>query len=362
MRRYRLRLPAGVIPSCLLEDREGNAWLGTVGQGLWRHSDRHLSRYPTPANISPPLAMSTGQLGTLMVGTAAGLQSVSPSGRYGPRLSTGPAVPVRAVLPVPGSSGSYWAGTAGDGLWIYAPGQTPQRVAGLPGTLDVTALTYGARSGLWVGTATNGLFLLPANNGVRHFTTTNGLPHNTIYALLADRAGRVWVGTHGTSLAAYDVARQRFTYHRPNSRGLIISSFAEDTGGRVWVGTEGQGMYCFSGNAWRHYQAAHSPSTNFVYGLLALPGLPGTSEAGRWLLLSHLQGLSLLDEKTGNFTPLAANSNPLVRDARGPLALTTGYRPNAWAATRAGLVRVDLREAFGRTQVAPPSWYSPRPK
>jgi len=57
LRRYHLVLPAEVVPSCLLEDREGNGWLGTAGQGLWRHADRYLTRWPAPAG-----GASTGQV------------------------------------------------------------------------------------------------------------------------------------------------------------------------------------------------------------------------------------------------------------------------------------------------------------
>ncbi|RYY21256.1 MAG: hypothetical protein EOO36_01270 [Cytophagaceae bacterium] len=49
LRRHPLHLPADAVPSCLLEDQAGNAWLGTAGQGLWRHSDRFASLVPMPA-------------------------------------------------------------------------------------------------------------------------------------------------------------------------------------------------------------------------------------------------------------------------------------------------------------------------
>ncbi|OGX83333.1 hypothetical protein BEN48_17065 [Hymenobacter glacialis] len=356
LRQYRLRLPSGVVPICLLQDREGNTWFGTAGQGLWRHSDRHLRRYPTPAGGSPPVALSSGPPGTLLVGTAAGLQTTNVNGKLGPRLSSSSTVPVRALLAVPGRERSYWAGTDGDGLWLYAPPRTPRRVKGLPASLQVSALAYAASSGLWVGTAADGLYLLPADTTqpVRHFTTAEGLLQNSIYALLADRAGRVWVGTHGTGLAAYTPASQQFVHHRLSASGVSISSFAEDAAGRVWVGTEGQGLYCLTGKTWQHYDADHSLSTNYVYGLLALPALDKTTDTGNWLLLSHLQGLTLFNARTQKFTPLAAASDTLVRDCRGPLALTSGVRPVAWAATRAGLVRIDLREALERTRELPP--------
>lgn len=120
-------------------------------------------------------------------------------------LREGPAVPVRAVLPLPGTGRGYWAGTDGDGLWQYALHRPPRRVPALPATLEVTTLAYAAGSGLWMGTAADGLYLLPDDTTlpVRHLTTAEGLLHNIISALLADRSGRRWVGTHGTGLAVY---------------------------------------------------------------------------------------------------------------------------------------------------------------
>ncbi|MDB5234094.1 MAG: hypothetical protein JWR44_1087, partial [Hymenobacter sp.] len=349
LRRYRLRLPSGVVPICLLEDREGNGWLGTAGQGLWRHSDRHLRRYPTPPGNPPPVVLCPGPQGGLVVGTAAGLQTASPTGTLSKLITNTAAVPVRALLRQPGAGRGYWAGTDGDGLWQYSPERPPRRVKAVPASLEVTALAYSPQSGLWVGTTADGLYLLPADSTqpLRHFTTAEGLLQNSIYALLADRSGRIWVGTHGTGLAVYEPTTQQFDYHRLSTRGVSVSSFAEDAAGRVWVGTEGQGLYCLTDKTWRHYDANNSLSTNFVYGLLALSGPAKTASKADWLLLSHLQGLSLFNASTGTFTPLAAANDTLARDCRGPLALASGARPAVWAAARGALVRLDVREALG---------------
>ena len=243
-------------------------------------------------------------------------------------LREGPAVPVRAVLPLPGTGRGYWAGTDGDGLWQYALHRPPRRVPALPATLEVTTLAYAAGSGLWMGTAADGLYLLPDDTTlpVRHLTTAEGLLHNIISALLADHSGRRWVGTHGTGLAVYPPATQHFAYFRLNSGGVTISSFAEDATGRIWVGTEGQGIYCLTGNSWRHYDANYSLSTNFGYGLLPLPAFVTSQDAGSWLLLSHLQELTLFSPHGQLHSPGCRQRRP---GARLPGAVGSGQRPPA---------------------------------
>ena len=370
LRHYRLRLPAGLVPTCLLEDREGNAWLGTAGQGLWRHSDRHLrlERYAAGSGGPPALATVQGESGAEAWATSFGntfYQLLAATS--GPRVVGKPRVPplpgeVRALLPRPARlGGGFWLGTSG-GVWATGvPDQPARAVLGLPGNakVDVTALAYAPTSGLWVGTAADGLYLLPADPAqpVRHFTTANGLLQNTIHALFADRAGRVWIGTHGTGLAVFQPATNTFARYRLNENGLNASSFAEDADGRLWLGTEGQGLYCrLPKGRWQQLTAADGLPADYLYGLLPLPTAPG---AAPQLLLVHRQGLTLLDARTRRFAPLAAADNPLVREGLGAVALAAPAvgRPagaTAWLTTRNGLLRLDVAAARRQAAARPP--------
>ncbi|MGY3090613.1 signal transduction histidine kinase/CheY-like chemotaxis protein/HPt (histidine-containing phosphotransfer) domain-containing protein [Hymenobacter sp. UYAg731] len=361
LRRYHLRLPAGTDITCLLEDCEGNAWLGTAGQGLLRHSDRHLRLEPYPTTSAGQLpALTTVHQQELAEAWAAfggnrffklhanRLAPAQQGDFVAPALRGGS---VKALLPRPARlGGGFWVGTATGLYTTAAPTHIPQAVPGLSNNPDfnITALAYAPGSGLWVGTAADGLYLLPADSSlrIRHFTTANGLLHNTTYALLADHTGRVWVATHGTGIAAYDPVLDEFVHYRLGSVGLDASSLAEDADGRIWVGTEGQSLYCRQRSGqWQQLTAASQLPSDYTYGLLPLPAAPG--HAGPQLLLVHRQGLTLLDCRTRVFTPLAAADNSLARDCLGPAALAVGPSTGAvaWLSTRAGLLRVEVAAA-----------------
>ena len=267
-RRYQGQLPAGTELSCQLTDREGNLWLGTAGQGLWRVADRHLTFFADTTQFP------------------------------------GAPLPVRPELPS-----------------------------------AVTAQARTADGALWLGTATDGVYRYPAGAAqpAEHFTTASGLLQNTIYALLADPAGRVWVATHGTGLTVWD--RGRFQSYRLVPGGLDATALAADAAGRVWIGTEGDGLFCYAQGGFRRYTSAQGLPSDYCYALRPFRPAPGQPEQ---LFIAHRHQLSALTPTTGRFTSLAAPDNPFVHDCLPRAA--TDAQGQLWLRTRTGVLRFSPRE------------------
>lgn len=72
---------------------------------------------------------------------------------------------------------------------------------GLPNN-SVYAVYKDSRSILWVGTA-NGLSAIK-NNNIQNFYTTNGLAHNSCWAIAEDKNHNLWFGSYGGGLTFYD--------------------------------------------------------------------------------------------------------------------------------------------------------------
>jgi diguanylate cyclase (GGDEF)-like protein len=215
--------------NALLEDRSGRLWVGTWGGGLnlldrvtgrfqrWRHDPAD----PSSLSHDNVLSLAESASGALWVGTrAGGLNLFDPaSGRFrayrqdppDPRSISNDTV--NAVLE--DGSGVLWAGTD-RGLNRREPDGGFRQFLADPADAEslshnrVMAL-YEAQDGmLWVGTRGGGLCALDRRTErFRRFTGRDGLPSNSVYGILGDGAGNLWLSTDG-GLSRFDPRTGRF--------------------------------------------------------------------------------------------------------------------------------------------------------
>jgi len=196
---------------------------------------------------------------------------------------------------------------------------------GLPQN-TVTAVAETPDGYLWLGTREG----LVRFDGVR-FTvfdtrTTPELGHNWVLCLLADRAGRLWIGTSGRGLVRLEDGR--FTRYAAGD-GLPseqVSALLEDREGRLWVGTDGGGLARSEGGRFVH-EPSRDALGNSVRALLE-------DDGGVWIATEA--GLARLHDGTlTSFTTAQGLSRrsvrSLLRDRQGVL----------WIGTDQGLNRLE---------------------
>ncbi len=204
----------------LAEDRQGTLWLGT-NLGLWR-LDRARSR-PVRAHHDPTHAAGIGDVavrclladraGNLWVGAFRhGLYGIDPTGRV-TRFQHDPADPGslgqdQIICLAEDGAGNLWVGTDSRGLDLLRPGARDFEHVFDPrvGVSSIIDLHVDTRGRLWLGTY-SGLLQYDADRGVvASFTSSEGLPHNVVSAILEDDNGRLWLST-GRGVARLDPER-----------------------------------------------------------------------------------------------------------------------------------------------------------
>lgn len=104
------------------------------------------------------------------------------------------------------------------------------------------------KNNFWVGTQEGGLLLFNRTNGTyKRYTTTDGLPSNTILQILEDKQGKLWMSTYN-GLSQFDPSKKTFR-NFSQSDGLQCNQFSYNaalslsTGEFLFGGIEGFNVF-----------------------------------------------------------------------------------------------------------------------
>ncbi|MDB6027065.1 MAG: Two component regulator, sensor protein [Verrucomicrobiales bacterium] len=159
----------------------------------------------------------------------------------------------------------------------------------------------------------------------RLWQTEDGLPQNSVQAIIQTRDGYLWVGTQN-GLARFDgVHFTVFDDHTvPEIKRPHITALCESKDGTLWIGTEGGGVTLLKGGVFSHVSQADGLAGDVIRSLYA------SRDGSIWI--STTKGLTRYRQgKFENVTEKSRTAQGIVRgfceDANG----------NLWMATTVGV-------------------------
>lgn len=303
---------SGTIRS-LREAPNGELWAGSIGEGIFRIRGNSVTRLkaPSPLVSNTVLSIFADQDKNLWIGSQAGMMRLSRTPVHVLPLSSAADSDFGTVSL--DTDGSLWA--ASNQLMHVKDGRAAAfRLPGLDDSRVRNVLR--ARDGsLWIGTDGSGVYQLSALDGMKHFTTREGLVNNFVRVLIESRDGSIWIGCdNGVSHL------DRGGFHNfTEQNGLAynsIRSMLEDKDGTIWIGTE-HGLSKYTKNGFVHDSVTDALNDEKVWALHQ------DSDGGMWIgtrehglyryrngQLSHFttaNGLasdsiySILEDKRGHF-------------------------------------------------------------
>jgi len=150
-----------------------------------------------------------------------------------------------------------WVATFGGGTsrfnldrqWFSHLRHNPEKPDGLPHS-SIRALSYSKGDGAWIGTEKG---LARWDTGTAQFdnpTMEAGGTALNINAILHDKEGKIWLGTHGKGLIRRHPDGKIDTFvNDPNKRDSLghdnVSALHQDSRNRLFAGTNGGGLWLF---------------------------------------------------------------------------------------------------------------------
>jgi ligand-binding sensor domain-containing protein/signal transduction histidine kinase len=176
-------------------------------------------------------------------------------------------------------------------------------------------------------------------------TVEDGLPQNSVTALLQDRKGFIWVGTQD-GLARYDGYEFKVYRHERNNPNSLSHNFVwditEDADGILWITTLGNGLTRFDPTTEEFTQYLYDDTSN---GGLSHWNTFSTLKKDSILLIGTNESLDILNLETQKIRTLYPGLE-LGEDSLTSLIRAMVSLPGSeyvWLSTTLGLTRLDLR-------------------
>ncbi|MEL6923981.1 MAG: two-component regulator propeller domain-containing protein, partial [Bacteroidota bacterium] len=317
----------------VLEDAEGNIYVGTQEEGLyrWNKSTQTVSRFRHDSDD----------------------------------LSTLSNDHIRYMQLAP--DGSLWVGTF-LGLNKQLAGQDnfqrflkDDRIPASLSNSSIRAVLFDQRGGMWVGTYHGGLnyfdAVLNQFTNFRQLPNQNSISHNVVSSFAEDEKGNIWIGTEGGGLNYFDRDRQQFTSYKSNPgqanslSGNNVKTLLLDEE-QLWIGTYQQGLNMLDLKTGKFEHFTHDPNAedgnsiagNNVYAIM--------KDSGQFWLLCHNTGLSIYDpneRKFYNFLPDPNEPESFSSDL--PRAILKDKKGRIWIGTSNGLKQA-IRNSAGSVQIS----------
>uniref|UniRef100_UPI00402774DE two-component regulator propeller domain-containing protein n=1 Tax=Prevotella sp. TaxID=59823 RepID=UPI00402774DE len=324
----------------VVDDRDGNLWICTQRQGVFRYNKRthDLRQYPFPQNGGDIRALCVGIDNQVWAYTTKGRHLLyrlnKASQRFEPVGTKGASADGGGMSMLQDGDGTLWLGSWSHGLFRMDADGTLKQVINptLTGAgLHIHSLLYNNPHTLFIG-CDDGLlrYDIATNRWSRYPESAQSHDVSNddrfVYAVIRDREGGLWYGTFYGGVKYVSPVSHRFVSFSAaeGQRGNVVGHFCEDGMGHVWIGSDDGGLSCYSlsHHAMMSFPAQQRLSTLNVHALWA--------EGNALWIGTYSDGILRMDITSGSVTTVGNEGEYAVRSC---YALMRDSRHRLWAGT-----------------------------
>ena len=254
--------------------------------------------------------------------------------------------------------GNIWIGTENHGINIFNWRlESLQRVSFQDESVNhssVLSFFQDPNNGnVWMGTSGRGIYIVDRNFNISdHYihqrNSPGSLSNNTVFDMLRDREGRIWVSTNSGKLDQFNNGDFiHFDYESSSIDAVRTGQkMIEDAQGRIWLGTEGKGLFIFDPQA-AVFEVLDNTFKTLIPGNTVLTALDTDAENNIWMSTDG-SGIFFYEEASKKLTKYRHqrnNPHSLSNDASYSLAIDHSDR--AWFGMGDGTVNITNYIPFG---------------
>ncbi len=260
----------------ILEDREGNIWFGSWGNGASKLISNNFTNFTKAAQspLNNVYAIHEDAKNQIWFGTDGHGAFRLKDGNFSHFHRENGLMSNTVWYISSDSQQNIWFCTL-DGLKCYVP--ESNKFIHFSTSDSLRGISYVSffedRQGyLWTGAHQLGLNVLEKNPiqnqakvpvRVRHI-----LPKTTVFSIFETRSGQIWIGSTKGAFSYQTSSREFDDLKEPTLHLLenkIVWCFYEDERRRIWIGTNGNGLYCYDGNNLRRFSRENGLADNTFY-------------------------------------------------------------------------------------------------
>ena len=331
-------------------DKEGNMWISTIGQGIWRYTQnngqsKQYASCGTQQAVAQVLADNSNQIWALTNWEQPMLQRLNRLHDRFEAVNVSNDGGYSALRMLQTRDGRLWLGTWEHGLiQLHSDGQLEQIFSPAEANVGIHILALYQRSDdcicigcddgvICVNTKTRKWWRLKDELQIPPDETNDRF----VYSITSDSEGGLWTGTFYGGVNYVSPIGKRFEgFSVANGlTGNVISRFCEDRHGRVWIASDDGGLMCYSPSEQRFINYPHQDylSKRNAHALMV-------DGQDLWIG-TYSDGVIVLDTETGNMRHYIHSNDPHSLDNYSSYAIHRDKAGNIWVGTMQGLNRYD---------------------
>jgi len=237
---------SSIRANTMVEDNLGNLYIGST-DGLFQYSSSGIVSYYADLNV---IDLLFDKSGTLWIGATKGLFTFDANAKKITQFKPASIAFEHSVKTLyQDSHNTIWIGSLQDGLFNYNPKtkclktfiNIPKDSTSISGN-NIRCILEDKQGKIWITTRGQGLNSIEkGQTNFKHYTTNNGLPTNTLFGLLDDEMGNIWISSY-KGLCKLNISNKEITTFTKDD-GLQNDEFEPNA---TWKTSDGQ--LCFGGN------------------------------------------------------------------------------------------------------------------